>query len=74
MFNIVFCLDLSLKDLVYFLYDIGRLLFWTSFEIFIIEDIFGFIGEIFLEDNSLIVKKAFHTSVNFISVWLLSHT
>ena len=74
MFNIVFCLDLSLKDLVYFLYDVGRLLFWTSFEICIIEDIFRFIGEIFLEDNSLIVKKAFHTSVNFISVWLLSPT
>ena len=51
MFNIVFCLDLSLKDLVYFLYDVGRLLFWTSFEICIIEDIFGFIGEIFLENN-----------------------
>ena len=61
MFNIVFCLDFSLKDLVYFLYDVGRLLFWTSFEICIIEDIFGFIGEIFLDDNSLVVKKAFHT-------------
>ena len=61
MFNIVFCLDFSLKDLVYFLYDVGRLLFWISFEICIIEDIFGFIGEIFLDDNSLVVKKAFHT-------------
>ena len=74
MFNIVFCLDFSLKDLVSFLYDVGRLLFWISFEICIIEDIFGFIGEIFLDDNSLVVKKAFHTSVNFISVWLLSST
>ena len=61
MFNIVFCLDFSLKDLVSFLYDVGRLLYWISFEIYIIGDIFGFIGEIFLENNFLVVKKAFHT-------------
>ena len=61
MFNIVFCSNFSLKDLVYFLYDVERLLFWRPFENYIIEDIFGFICKIFLEDNSLVVKKAFHT-------------
>ena len=48
MFNIVFCSNFSLKDSVYFLYDVGRLIFWRSFENCIIEDIFGFIDEIFL--------------------------
>ena len=32
--------------------------FWRSFENCLFEDIFKFIDEIFLEDNSLIVKKA----------------
>ena len=59
-FKIVFCSYFSLKDLVYFLDDVGRLLFWRSFENYTIEDIFGFIDEIFFEDNSLVVKEAFH--------------
>ena len=61
MFNIVFCSNFSLKDLVYFLYDVGRLLFWRSIENYIIEDIFGFINEISLRINSLVVRKAFYT-------------
>ena len=48
-FNIVFCSDFSLNDLVSFLYDVERLLFWRSFENSTIEDIFGFIDEIFFE-------------------------
>ena len=48
-FNIVFCLDFSLNDLVSFLYDVERLLFWRSFENSTIEDIFGFTDEIFFE-------------------------
>ena len=61
MFNIVFCSDFSLKDLVYFLPDVGKLLFWRFFENCTIEDIFGFIDEIFFEDNSSVVRKVFHT-------------
>ena len=48
-FNIVFCSDFSLNDLVSFLYDVERLLFWRSFENSTIEDIFGFIDENFFE-------------------------
>ena len=62
MFNIVFCSDFSLKDLVYFLYDVGRLLFWRSFDNCIIEEIFlDLLMKFSLKIYSLIVKKVFHT-------------
>ena len=62
MLNIVFCLDFSLKRFsLFFLCDVGRLLFWRSFENSIIEDIFGFINEIFFKDKFLVIKKVFHT-------------
>ena len=62
MLNIVFCLDFSLKRFsLFFLCDVGRLLFWRSFEKCIIEYIFGFIDEIFFEDKFLVIKNTFHT-------------
>ena len=62
MFNIVFCSGFSLKDLIYFLYDVGRLLFWRSFDNCNIEDIFlDLLMKFSLRINSLIVKKVFHT-------------
>ena len=72
MFNIVFCSNFSLKDLVYFLYDVERLLFWRPFENCIIEDIFGFIGKIFLEDNSSLVWYKLYKCVAAITCLVLT--
>ena len=59
------CRLLALKDLVLFLFlfyfDVGRLLFGDLLRIALLKTFLNFIDEIFFEDNSIVVKKAFHT-------------
>ena len=53
------CRLLDLKGLVYFYFDVGRLLFGDLLRTALLKIFLNF--EIFFEDNSLVIKKVFYT-------------